>query len=98
MRRVSLILQLIEAGNNEFYSRWDVTGPESEVVGVNHGKLMVQIGNVVDQAQILNRVQVWHGRREDMQGREREDTGNLPLSDSCLDLGRPHEIRLVGGG
>lgn len=78
--------------------RWDVTGPESEVIAVKDRELIVQVGNVVDQAQILQRVQVRHGRRVDMQGREGENTGCLPLSDGCLDLGRPHEIRLIGGG
>lgn len=59
---------------------------------------MIQVGNVVDQAQILKRVQVRHRRRVDMQGREWEDTGCLPLGDRCLDLGSPHEIGLIGGG
>ena len=75
-----------------------MTGPERKVVGVNGGKLVVEVGDVVDETQIFDRVQVRYGSWVDLQGREREDARRLPLRDGCLNLRRPHEVWLVRCG
>jgi hypothetical protein len=77
---------------------WNMPGPQSKVVGVKGGKLMVQRGDVVDQAQILNGIQVRKRSRVNCQRREREHASALPLPDCGLDLRCPHQIRLVGSG
>lgn len=80
---------------NRRNSRRDVAGPQSEVVGVNHGQLIVQGGDMVDQPQVLEGVHVRHGRRIDAERREREDASSLPLSHGGLDMGSPHQVGLV---
>lgn len=59
---------------------------------------MVEVRNVVDQAQVLNRIHEWHRRRVDLQRRKWKDACGLPLSNGCFDLRRPHEIRFVRRG
>lgn len=73
-----------------------MAGPESEVVGVHGSKLVVESSKMVDEAQILDRVEMRHGSRVDSEGRERENSSSLPLGNVNLYLGSPHEVRLVG--
>lgn len=74
----------------------NMTGPQGEVVRINGSQLVVKGGNVVDQAEILNRVHMRHRSRVDSKRWEREHAGVLPLSNRGLDLGSPHQVRFVG--
>lgn len=78
--------------------RRDMTGPQGEVVGFIGGQLIVQGCNVVDQPEVLKREHVRHGRWEDAERWEGEHASPLPLGNSSLDLGSPHEIGLVRSG
>lgn len=87
-----------EALRREGNIRWNMARPESEVVGVDCGQLVMHRCKVVDQAKILESVQVRHRGWIDAQGRKRENTGPLPLCNVGLDLRSPHEVRLVRSG
>lgn len=56
---------------------------------------MIQIRNMVDQAQILHGIHERHRRRVDLQRRKGEEARGLPFRDGGFDLGRPHEIGFV---
>lgn len=51
---------------------------------------------MVDQTEIFNRVQVWHWGRVDSQAGEWEYACRLPFSNGGFNLGRPHQVWLVG--
>ena len=51
---------------------------------------------MVDQSQVLEGEELRSGRRIDSQAGEREHAGAAPLIDRSLDLGRPHQVGLVG--
>ena len=78
-----------------YHVRRDVAGPQRKVVGVDGCELMVQAGDVVDEAEVLDRVHMRHGSRVDAERREGKDAGCLPLANGRLDLRRPHEVGLV---
>lgn len=73
-----------------------MTGPESEIVGIDSSKLVVQRSNVVNQSQVLNRIEMRHGGRIKSQAWEWENTSSLPFADGGFDLGCPHQVGLVG--
>lgn len=77
--------------------RRNVARPESEVVGIHSSELVVEGSKVVDEAQILDRIELRHGGRVDGEGREREDSSSLPLGNVGLNLRSPHQVGLVGG-
>ena len=77
-------------------SRWDLPGPEREVIGVELLHLLADGSDVVDQSQILDRQELRRRRGVDTQAGEREHASAAPLVDGCLDFRRPHEVRLVG--
>lgn len=52
---------------------------------------------MIDQPEVLERVEMGHGSWIETQARQREDARSLPLGDGCFDLGRPHQVGLVGG-
>jgi hypothetical protein len=76
----------------------NMASPESEVVRINCSQLVVQSSNVIDQTEILDRVQMGHGRRVDSKAGERKDACSLPFSNGGFDLGCPHQVGLVGSG
>ena len=75
-----------------------MASPQSKVVGVDRGQLVVQSSKMVDEAKVLKRVQVSHGSRVDAERWKREDASSLPLSNFRLNLRSPHEISLVRSG
>lgn len=83
-------------GTNLEKSR-DVASPEGEVVGIHGSQLLVESSEVVDEAEILDRVELSNGSRVETEGRERENTSSLPLSNVGLDLRSPHQVGLVVG-
>ena len=76
-------------------SRWDLPGPEREVIGVEFLHLLADGGDVVDQPQVLNREELRRRGRVDTQTGEGEHASAAPLVDRCLDFRRPHEVGLV---
>lgn len=77
---------------------WDVASPEGEVIRIDGGQLVVQSGDVINQSEVFERIEMRHGSRIQTKAREREDSRPLPLGDGGFDLGRPHEVGLVGSG
>lgn len=89
-------MQMGVAGMGQgFHVRRDMAGPQREVVGVNRGKLVVEAGDVVDEAKVLVHVQVRHGGRVDAESRERKYSRRLPAHNGIMDLGPPNEVGLV---
>lgn len=83
---------------SRFDIRGNVASPESEVIRIDGSKLVVQSRNVVDQTEILDRVQMGHGCRVNSKAGEREDACSLPFSNGSFDLRCPHQVGLVGSG
>lgn len=75
-----------------------MASPEGEVIRIDGGQLVVQGGDVVNQSEVFERIEMGHGSRIQTKAREREDSRPLPLGDGGFDLGRPHEVGLVGSG
>lgn len=95
-RLVSTCQHRVTRQEGALHLRWDMTGPQGEVVGIHGSQLVVQRRNVMDQPQILDRVVARNRGWVDVYGLERENASALPLDNGCLDLGCPHEVGLVG--
>lgn len=78
--------------------RGDMAGPQCKTISVNGSQLVVEHGDVIDQAEVFERVEVRHRGRVQVETREREDACSLPLGDGGFDLRRPHQIGLVRSG
>lgn len=75
--------------------RGDLPCPEGELVGVELLHLLADRGNVVDQAQVLEREKLGSWRRVDTQAGKGKHPSAAPLVDGSLDFRRPHEVGLV---
>lgn len=75
----------------------NVASPEGEVVGIHGSQLLVESSEVVDEAEILDRVELSDGSRVETERGERENTSALPLGNVGLDLRSPHQVGLVVG-
>lgn len=75
-----------------------MASPQGEVIRIDGGQLVVQSGDVINQSEVFERIEMRHGSRIQTKAREREDSRPLPLSDGGFNLGRPHEVGLVGSG
>lgn len=78
--------------------RWDMASPQGKVVCFHGSQLAVQSRDMIDQAEILTRVQVRHGSWVDAQRRKGEHAGGLPVGNVRFNLRRPHEVGLVRCG
>ena len=74
-----------------------MAGPEREAVGLHGIQLVTDGGNVIDEPKLLTREALGGGSRQYIQTGEWKQARSLPLVNSRLDLGGPHEICLVRG-
>lgn len=70
--------------------RWDVTSPQSKVVGTHRCKGIIRGRDVMDESQFLIIVVAWQGIASQSQRWKWEDSGSLPLLDGILNLGIHH--------
>lgn len=89
------MLVLYSRHSTDSHSHRHLTRPDGKVVGIHAVELAADRADVVDQPQLLERVGMRRRRRVDVEVREREDAGPLPLLDLGLDLRGPHEVGLV---
>jgi hypothetical protein len=91
-------MQDIVIGSANSHDRWDLPSPKREPIGIDRTQLVADRGNMMEQPQIFEREELRGGGRIDVQTREREHSGLLPLPNLGLDLGCPHEVWLVRAG
>jgi hypothetical protein len=76
----------------------NMASPEGEVVCIDGSQLVIQGRNMIDQTEILDRVQMRHGGRVYSKAGEWKDACSLPFSNGSFDLRCPHQVGLVGSG
>lgn len=65
------------------------------MVRVHRVQLVVDLGNVVHQEKLLERVEIWVGARVNLKRREGEDARHLPFGDPELLLSSPEKVGLL---
>jgi hypothetical protein len=80
------------------YSQWDLTRPDGEAACIGISQFARDRGNMVDEAEVLQREELRRRRWVEVQVRERKAPSALPAFDLSLDLRGPKQIRLLRSG